>query len=137
MTNLNPVRKYLDELLSSLTDDKLSEIDFDRLADWLHELKAGLAISCELKSELNLMREDYINRIAGMVKAVTIVERNSGSAENVLAYLEDLKNLNAEELIEQYRKTSNRFRIAFPTTFGLPPVSYGSSARLKETKDYK
>ena len=122
MTNLNTVQKYLDELLTSLTDDKLSEIDFDRLADWLHELKTSLTRSCELESELNLMREDYINRMAGMVKAVTIVERTSGSAENVLAYLEDLKSLNAEELLEQYRKMSNRFRIAFPTTFGLPPL---------------
>ena len=137
MTNLNTVQKYLDELLSSLTDDKLCEIDFDRLTDWLQELKTDLTRSCELESELKLMREDYFNRIAGMVKAITIVERSSASTEKVLAYLEDLKNLNAEELLEQYRKMSNRFRIAFPTTFGLPPLSNNSSTGLKETKDYK
>lgn len=137
MTNHNNSRNYLDELLISLSGDKLSEIDFDKLTDWLQELKASLAKSCELDSELKLMREDYLNRIAGMVKAVTIVERSSGSAEKVLAYLEDLEKLSAAELIEQYRKTSHRFRIAFPTTFGLPPVSNNSSAGLKETNDYK
>ena len=137
MTNPNIGRNYLDELLISLSGDKLSEIDFDKLTDWLRELKSSLADSCELQAELKLMREDYLNRIAGMVKAVTIVERSSGSTEKVLAYLEDLKDLNAEELIEQYRKTSHRFRIAFPTTFGLPPVSNSSIAGLKETSDYK
>ena len=137
MTNPNIGRNYLDELLISLSGDKLSEIDFDKLTDWLLELKSSLANSSELQAELKLMREDYLNRIAGMVKAVTIVERSSGSTEKVLAYLEDLKDLNAEELIEQYRKTSHRFRIAFPTTFGLPPVSNSSIAGLKETSDYK
>ncbi len=137
MTNHNSGQQYLDELLSSLSGDKLSEIDFDKLADWLQELKVSLADSCELQAELKLMREDYLNRIAGMVKAVTIVERSSGSTEKVLAYLEDLESLSAAELIEQYRKTSHRFRIAFPTTFGLPPVSNNNFTGLKETKDYK
>ena len=137
MTNHNSGQKYLDELLSSLSGDKLSEIDFDKLTACLQELKASLVSSCELQSELKLMREDYLNRIAGMVKAVTIVERGSTAPEKVLAYLEDLENSNAAELIEQYRKTSHRFRIAFPTTFGLPPLSNNSSTGLKETKDYK
>ena len=137
MTNPNIGRNYLDELLISLSGDKLSEIDFDKFTDWLRELKSSLADSCELKAELKLMREDYLNRIAGMVKAITIVERSSGATEKVLAYLEDLENLSAAELIEQYRKTSHKFRIAFPTTFGLPPVSNNSIAGLKDTQDYK
>ena len=137
MTDHNNSQKYLDELLISLSGDKLSEIDFDKLTDWLQELKVSLVNSSELQTELKLMREDYLNRIAGMVKAITIVERSSGSTEKVLAYLEDLENLTAAELIEQYRKTSHRFRIAFPTTFGLPPASNNSSARLRETNDYK
>ena len=137
MINHNFGQKYLDELLISLTDDKLSEIDFDKLTACLQELKASLVNSCELQAELKLMREDYLNRIAGMVKAVTIVERSSTAPEKVLAYLEDLENSNAAELIEQYRKTSNRFRLAFPTTFGLPPVLNNSSTGLKETQDYK
>ncbi len=137
MTNHNSGQKYIDELLISLKGDKLSEIDFDKLTEWLQEIKTTLDNSCELQSELKLMREDYLNRIAGMLKAVTIVERSSAAPEKVLAYLEDLENLKAAELIEQYRKTSHRFRIAFPTTFGLPPVSYNNSTGLKETKDYK
>ena len=137
MTDHNNSQKYLDELLSSLSGDKLSEIDFDKLTDCLQELKSNLADSCKLQAELKLMREDYLNRIAGMVKAITIVERSSGATEKVLAYLEDLENLTAAELIEQYRKTSHRFRIAFPTTFGLPPVSSNSSRGLKDTQDYK
>lgn len=137
MTNHNSGQKYIDELLISLKGDKLSEIDFDELTEWLQEIKTTLDNSCELQSELKLMREDYLNRIAGMLKAVTIVERSSAAPEKVLAYLEDLENLKAAELIEQYRKTSHRFRIAFPTTFGLPPVSYNNSTGLKETKDYK
>ncbi len=137
MTNHNTDQKYLDELLISLKSDKLSEIDFDKLTECLQELKVSLANSCELQTELKLMREDYFHRIAGMVKAITIVERSSGATEKVLAYLEDLENLSAAELIEQYQKTSRRFRIAFPTTFGLPPVSSNSIAGLKETNDYK
>lgn len=137
MTDHNNSQKYLDELLSSLSGDKLSEIDFDKLTDCLQELKSSLADSCKLQAELKLMREDYLNRIAGMVKAITIVERSSGATEKVLAYLEDLENLSAAELIEQYRKTSHKFRIAFPTTFGLPPLSNNSFAGPKDTQDYK
>ncbi len=137
MTNHNTEQKYLDELLISLKSDKLSEIDFDKLTEWLQEIKTTLDNSCKLQLELKLMREDYLNRIAGMVKAVTIVERSSAAPDKVLTYLEDLENLSAAELIEQYRKTSHRFRLAFPTTFGLPPASNNSSARLRETNDYK
>ena len=137
MTNLNPIEKYLDQLLVSLSSDKLSEIDFDRLSDWLNEVKVSLTNSCLVESELALMREDQINRIAGMVKAVTIVERSTNHTKDVLDYLEGLNNLNSADLIEQYRKTSNRFRIAFPTTFGLLQTSKSKSTELKEIRDFK
>ena len=137
MTNHNSGQEYIDELLASFSDDKLSEIDFDKLKEWLRELKVSLCRVSEIESDLNLLREDFLERIAGMVKAVTIVEKGSESTESVLAYLEDLKNVTAEELIGQYRKTSNRFRIAFPSTFGLAPVTNQNSASLKKIRDYK
>jgi len=90
-----------------------------------------------VRSELTLLRADYINRISGMVKAVAAVERSLDKATEAVGYLEKLDELNAAELIEQYRRTSARFRGAFPSTFGLAPFSAGRKGRLKNPEVYK
>jgi hypothetical protein len=127
----------LDELLGHLSEGNLTEIDFDRLKEWLQQTRKTIAVISGMKSELQLMREDYIGRISGMVKAITIVERKSDNTEEALSFLGELNELKAAELIEQYRKTSNRFRIAFPSTFGLPLNSGKGSTGLKDSSDYK
>jgi len=75
--------------------------------------------SGELKEQLHLYREDYISRIGGMVKAIAVAEKHPNRLEEAVAYLESLTKLSANDLIEQYRRISTRFRDAFPASFGL------------------
>ncbi len=119
MENHNKHSAYVKELVNSLTGDNISFIDFDRLKDWLVETAPILTEVDQLREDIELMCQDYIGRIAGMTKAVAVVTRHPDGWESALAYLETLPSLSAGELIEQYRKTSARFRDTFPTTFGL------------------
>ncbi len=119
MGNRNEHSSYAKELVDSLAGDNVSLIDFDRLRGWLLETASTFDEIVKLKEEVELLRQDYIGRIAGMTKAIAAVNRNPDGWESALAYLETLPSLGAGELIEQYRKTSARFRDAFPTSFGL------------------
>lgn len=97
----------------------MSLVDFDRLKEWLKH-SARLAEEVEhLRTEMTVLRQDYLQRIGGMVKAIAATERRPESWESALAYLEGLPTLSAEELIGAYRKVSARFRDAFPASFGL------------------
>jgi len=87
--------------------------------------------------ELGLLRTDYLSRMAGMVKAIAAIERSHNKATEAVAYLENLNAMSAGELIEEYRRTSARFRSAFPTTFGLGPVHSIKAKGVKNPGDYK
>ncbi|MGH8015157.1 MAG: hypothetical protein ACREBV_03105, partial [Candidatus Zixiibacteriota bacterium] len=80
---------------------------------------------------------DYINRIGGMVKAVAAVERSHDKAADAVIYLESLSSMSAAELIEQYRRTSAKFRSAFPSSFGLMPFVPNRGRNLKHPEVYK
>jgi hypothetical protein len=86
---------------------------------------------------LELLRSDYLSRIAGMVKAIAAVERSNDKASEAVVYLENLNGMSAGELIEEYRRTSARFRSAFPTTFGLGPLTSHKAKGVKNPGDYK
>ena len=116
MENHNEQSAYVMELVDSLTDDKMSLIDFDRLKQWLAEAATVFDEVRHAQDENDLLRQDYISRIGGMVKAIAAVNRHPDGWENALTYLENLPSLSAGELIEEYRKTSARFRDAFPTS---------------------
>lgn len=110
---------YSEELLKRLDDEKLSEIDFDLLKEWLAEIMPVLKESAGLKEQLHLYREDCISRIGGMVKAIAVAEKHPDRLEEAITYVESLTELSANELINQYRKISAKFRDAFPASFGL------------------
>ncbi len=119
------LRAYVDELRDSLEKENVSRIDFDRLKSWLSDISELCRQVDHLNAEMQTLREDLTGRIAGTTKAVAAVERSGAAMQNVLAYLETLPTLGADELISHYRKASARFRDAFPGSFG-PLVSRGS-----------
>jgi len=135
--NHNKHSAYVKELADSLSDDRISLIDFDRLRQWLIEIVPVLNEVHHLHEEKELMRRDYIGRIAGMTKAIAAVNRHPDGGESALAYLETLPSLSAGELIEQYRKTSARFRDAFPTSFGQALDRKRGGDGLKDLRVYK
>lgn len=137
MANPNLNREYIIELTRNLTSDRLHLINFDQLKEWLLAASDSLEKVETVKADLVLLRSEFVNRIAGMVKAIAAVERSSSRVSKALTYLENLQELGAAELIEEYQKTSARFRSAFPTTFGLAPSYISRSNGLKNPEVYK
>lgn len=137
MEDHNKQNAHVNELADSLTDDKMSLIDFDRLKQYLAETAKTHNELREVRSDLGVLRCDYINRIGGMVKAIAAVNRHPDGWETALTYLENLPSLSAGELVEQYRKTAARFRDAFPTSFGLAPNRKRGNDGFKDLSVYK
>ncbi len=127
----NPILKseQLDGQSSKLSDKRYSQVFISDRSSILRAEKA--------ESELSLLRADYSSRISGMVKAIAAVARGNDRAMEAIDYLEKLSDLSAAELIEEYRRTSARFRSAFPTTFGLGPLTSRKSRGVKNPGDYK
>lgn len=90
-----------------------------------------------LESELELLRNDCIMRISGMLKAIAAVKRNHDKAFEVIGYVEKLTEMKSAELIEEYRRVSAGFRNAFPSSFGLLRMESGRGSRLKNPEVYK
>ncbi len=121
MANHSTHAKCARRLLSELTDQKLSLIDFDHWRRWLHEVAELLDDADRLQQEVTILRQDYLARIGGMVKAIAALQRNHRERDRAMTFVRDLPALTAEELVEQYRRTHARFHDAFPATFGFLP----------------
>ncbi len=111
--------EYARELREALDAENLSLIDFDRWRQWLSEIGQILDEIRQLRDDEAVLRQDLIARIGGMVKAIAAVDRHPVEWGAAAAFVENLSSLSAAELVEQYRKTSARFRDAFPASFGL------------------
>jgi len=133
----NPEISYLAELLASLDERNMSGIDFDRLKKWLATAVSKEEAYENLMSQLTAMKEDYQQRIAGMVKAMAAVDRNRDNQQQALELVDGLKDMTGEELVTCYRKTSARFRDMFPASFGLPTSCHRTKTGLKSWNGYK
>ena len=130
MENDDKVR-YAADLLVQLNDEAMAMVDFDRLKVWLSEFGPAMVAQTESLAQLQLLREDYIGRIGGMVKAIGAADRSGNRVEEALAYVESLQQLDSAELIAQYRKVSACFRDTFPASFnpsGRKRTSVGKTA---------
>ncbi|MFH2048997.1 MAG: hypothetical protein ABIJ12_06095 [bacterium] len=107
------------EMLESLNAESLPQIDFDKLKGTLSHLLDELPVLYLSGEEHLLLKKDYIERISGMVKAITAARQNRDDLENTLEYLEGLADKKSDDLIRQYRIISARFRDTFPASFGL------------------
>ena len=114
---------FLTEILETLNEEKISSIDFDQLAERIKAIRNSLIENEGAGGELEILRQDYIRRIAGMVKAVAVANDRSTSASVALETVDSLDNMSAEELVSLYRKTSASFRTVFPASFGLYAAS--------------
>jgi hypothetical protein len=130
-------RAYVAELMASLKDDTMPLLDFDRLATWLGEIGPLLAASESSGSELALLREDYVARISGMVKAIAVADRKNNRYETALALIESFSGMAGSELVECYRRTCSRFRDCFPASFVRQLELHPRIGRAKEYSDYK
>jgi hypothetical protein len=83
---------------------------------------------------LELLRHDYVGRLSGMLKAIAAVDRRHATGSEILAQLEALPGCSTEQLIEQYRRVSARFRDTFPASFGMvrPAPTTFEQAQLRK-----
>lgn len=128
-TNNQPI-ELLRHAIACLNDTDLSLLDFDTLRDRLATLVNELEHADRMSTDHALLRADYEQRLAGMIKAIAAVDRKRGGVEDALATVDRLTHLTASELIAEYRRVSAAFRDSFPTTFhsrhtGSPSASRG------------
>lgn len=118
MKKENDNQRYIADLIDQLTAEKLSIIDFDKHRQWLSDLAAMLNAHEQQIDELQLLRDDYIDRISGMVKAIAAARSKEGRMEQAMDFLDELPSLSALELTKQYRRISAIFRDSFPISYG-------------------
>ena len=109
---------YLEGVVRSLDAATMVRIDFDELRERLQEIGAGLAVRDELAEGHALLRQDYEQRIAGMIKAIAAVDRKRDGWSEAVAQVEELPHLPPAKLLETYRRVAARFRDCFPGSFG-------------------
>jgi len=119
------------DVLKSLNAEDLPQIDFDKLKGSMTLLLDELPKLYFSSNELSLLRKDYIERISGMVKAITAACHSRDDLEGTLEYLESLSDKRSEELVKQYRIISARFRDTFPASFGLVKETANSIVKTK------
>ena len=136
METINPHQEYIGQVTTSLTDDSMALIDFDALREWLCKVAPLLSDTERLQNECAALREDMVGRISGMMKAIAAVQRSDSGLEGVVDYIEALPQMNAEELVRQYRRTSARFRDAFGASFNGPGW-HNMRRRLMDPEVYK
>ena len=136
LENIKSHREYLAGLRERLDGSRVEQIDFDELSEKLGELESLLAVCERYGQELETLREDYTSRIAGMIKAIAAVDRKREAPRLALRELEGLPSLSGRELVECYRRTSAKFRDAFPTSFG-PRTSGTTISRTRDINAYK
>ncbi|MBK7143084.1 MAG: hypothetical protein IPH75_13505 [bacterium] len=117
-------------LADQLESRQLPLLDFDRLRTWLGEAceqfqqiarqaedHQRLAQSVrQTEHELNLFRDDYQARIAGMLKAIAIADSSHSRQDSLAEIIDSLAAMSALELISCYRKTSAILRDHFPNS---------------------
>lgn len=136
MKNLNEQQSYISDTLNLLSGSKIEELDFDRLTAWLSDMAGILTEAARTMEEHNRLRQDYIGRTAGMLKAVAIAGRKRGSIQLALDQVEELDSMTATDLIKEYRRTQAKFKDTFGASFGLRPVSVNATP-IKNPQDYK
>lgn len=120
MEKIKNDRAYLEDVARLIDDTTMAQLDFDELKTRLLAIGSKLTATDELADEYALLRGDYEQRIAGMVKAIAAVDRKHDVWEEALGLVEKLPVLRSADLLATYRQTAAKFRDCFPGSFGGP-----------------
>lgn len=126
---------YIKSLIKQITTEQLDQLDFDKLAAHLEQQKTILRQSEHLSDELALLRDDYLQRIGGMVKAIAAVEASEAKMRDALELLETATTLPSDRLIKLCRNIQSKFRDTFPLSFNHLP--YTGNRHQKDYSSYK
>lgn len=127
-------QEKIEDALEMLDGNNLAALDLNQIKQTILLLKSSLAATDSDLEELNILRQDYIQRLSGMLKAIAALSRNKEETEEILTLIESFDQLPAAKLISIYRKVSAKFRNAFPTSFG---IINNYTPKNKSYADYK
>ena len=135
MENENIVNQ-LDNYRNLLGDESLEMIDFDAMKSAIKEAGKRISELSPEHNELMILKEDYLNRIFGMLKANIICRKSDEDADTAVRLTEHGMAVPSGELISLYRKTAAVFRQNFSSTFSY--LDFGQKPSRQETwRDYK
>lgn len=118
----NPEKNETAALLATLDEKNMTLLDFDGVKNCLREMAEKTRLQESLADDAAVLRDDYVSRIAGMLKALAAVDRKRDGWAQALELVERLPVMKAAELVACYRKLSVRFRDAFPASFNRSPA---------------
>lgn len=101
--------------LDQLRDPTLPCVDLDAFAAAIESVRTQTGGDESLRVELALLRDDYLARIIGMVKAIAVADQKRHRYGEALEFIGKLTTMTASQLIDQYRTISARFRDTFPS----------------------
>nr|MBN2276859.1 hypothetical protein [candidate division Zixibacteria bacterium] len=107
----------LNAILTCLDDESIEEINFDDLRNVLDKTGAVGDECTRLASELNLIKEEYRNRVVGILRANMACRPNDDDAALVHRLNDNLETVPVSELIKLYSRSAARFRDNFPSSF--------------------
>ena len=134
MENNDQLITGLKECKELIQSEKFEKIDFDKLIHLLEYSVNLLNSFDETQSEICLLKNDIIARISGMEKAVAAALRKPEELAETINLVESLHQLDANKLLNQYKRSQAKFRDAFPSSFG---VTKKSSIHRKDISQYK
>lgn len=137
MPNDNPLAEYLCAVAEALRAESVERIDFDELTSKLISAGTALQDAATERESLVQLRNDYVERIAGMAKAVAVMENRREDQEELITLCGSLDRLPVAELLSQYRRISAKFRDAFPTSYGQLRTNGSMSGKRKAYAEYK
>ncbi len=119
MKTLDDHKKIIDDTKEYLKSDKIETIDFDSLILSLENSSNLIDNFSRHQSDLNLLRDDYTGRIAGMAKAIAAASNRQSEMRELLDFVNSLEGFTAKQLLGAYRKIQAKFQDCFPASFGL------------------
>ena len=130
-------KNKIESIRQSLLDESTELIDFDELSELLADSCNRLENEKKIKKELEILKDDYRNRIIGMVKANLACRINARDQLLATRLADDSTEISSEELISTYGKVAARFRSNFPASFRyltIPSKSFIPDRNWQEHK---
>ena len=130
-------KETIDLLCQNLANETLEQIDFDELIDILGAVRERVNKEPQTAKELEYLKEEYRNRIVGMVKANLACRANERDTDLAVKLSDDISGISAEELVGMYSRTAARFRTNFPASFRYLTMPSSQSAYRNNWKEHK
>lgn len=118
MEKIKKISEFLVQVKATLEQSNSEALDLDLLYEHLDPLITGLSEHEKISTELQQLRDDYQQRIAGMKKAIAVTKHNDDEMKLALTEIDNLRNLSVMDLIDCYKNTQTKFRVSFPASFG-------------------